>query len=341
MRIFDTVPLWFVSSLIVCGTMQAQTMAPSAPLHLPTSQTSDTQQAIHSVQQTQANPPHSASGALPSPELRISGGDLMEFSVFGAPELTQQFRVDSNGNGYLALLGKVHLADLTVADAQALLEKLLLEDGYVKKPYVNLLFKEFSTQGISILGEVQKPGIYSLPGERRLFDVISIAGGTTIKSGNTVTITHRDQPDKPLTVSLSHRPGSDPSEASAANIEVFPGDTIVVSKAGMIYVVGDVNRPGGFVMEENERYTVLKSIAMAAGTLRTAKGSDAKILRDTPTGVQTIPVPLNRIATAKSPDLPLQAGDIVFIPSSTAKRVGMQTWNSIVQVATSLAIYRP
>lgn len=124
-------------------------------------------------------------------------------------------------------------------------------------------------------------------------------------------------------------------------MEVFPGDTIVVSKAGIVYVVGDVHKPSGVVMDNGTQMTVLKAIAMAEGANPTAALNSAKLIRTTPTGPQEMPLELKKILSAKSPDIHLQAEDIIFVPSSTVKGAGRRGLEAIIQAATGVAIYHP
>jgi polysaccharide export outer membrane protein len=208
----------------------------------------------------------------------------------------------------------------------------LAAGGFFNDPQVSIVQKEYSTQGISLLGEVQKPGSYSLLGRHTLLEAISAAGGLTVKAGNNVTILHRDRPNEAQHVDLSAPPGG--------NIPVLPGDMIVVSKAGIVYVVGDVRTPSGVVME-GSGLTVLKAIAMAQGTNSTASLNHAQLIRTTPTGKQEIPIPLKKILSNQSPDLELQPEDIVFVPSSAAKSAGRRSIEAILQTATGVAIYRP
>ncbi len=130
------------------------------------------------------------------------------------------------------------------------------------------------------MGEVQKPGIYPLLGSRRLYDAISAAGGTTPKAGTYALITHRNDPEHPARVTISNGP----PDSMANNVPVVPGDTIVVSKAGIVYVVGDVHMPGGFVMENDKNITVLQAIALAQGLNPNAALDSAKLIRKTPQG---------------------------------------------------------
>ena len=110
------------------------------------------------------------------------------------------------------------------------------------------------------------------------------------------------------------------AESVKSNVDIYPGDTIVVSKAGMVYVVGDVHRPSGVPMD-NTNMTVLQAIAMAEGTNSTAALNKAKLIRTTSSGTpQEIPLPLKDMLSSKVPDIRLQAEDIIFVPSSTAKK---------------------
>jgi polysaccharide biosynthesis/export protein len=268
-------------------------------------------------------------------DLLIGPGDLLKISVLGAQDFDQETRVASDGNVTLALIGSMHLAGLSTDQASQLLRKRLMDGGYFSDPQVAVFEKEYATQGVSVLGEVQKPGVYPLIGPHHLFDVLSAAGGTTPKASDLVTITHHNQQQTPQTVKMSN----DPNINEKANVEVRPGDTVVVAKAGIVYVVGDVHRPSGFVMENNTM-TVLQAIAMAEGTNGTAALNAAKIIRKTPDGPTEIPLQLKKMLAAKAPDLKLQAEDILFVPGSAAKNVGARTLQSIVNVATGMAVYR-
>jgi len=268
-----------------------------------------------------------------APVLSIGVGDLLKVGVFGIPDSDQQVRVGSEGYISLNFINSVHVAGLTTAQAQLMIAEKLKAGGFFTDPQVSVFVMEYATQGVSVLGEVLKPGVYPLLGPRRMFDVLSLAGGTTPKAGKTVTITHRDDPADSMTLSLE----KDLTKDTESNVEVFPGDTIVVSKAGVVYVVGDVHKPSGVVMESGTELTVLKAIAMAEGTNPTASLNKAQLLRETPAGRQEIPLRLKDILAAKSPDLRLQAEDILFVPSSAAKSAGRRTLEAIAQASTGLA----
>jgi polysaccharide export outer membrane protein len=281
--------------------------------------------------------PLSPSPAAPDrTEPLIGGGDLLKVSVFGVKDFDEEVRVSARGDITLPLVGSVHVAGLMPEDAGALIQKKLVDGHFMRHPEVSIFQKEYATQGVSVLGEVQKPGVYPLLGSRRLYDVISMAGGTTPKSGSTVSIAHRDRPANPDEVKLTDEAG----RSTTANVEVLPGDTVVVSKAGIVYVVGDVKNPSGVIMENGMSLTVLKALAMAGGTNPTAATNSAKLIRRTANGPQEIPIPLKKILSAKAEDLNLQPEDIVFVPNSAAKGAGRRGLEAAIQMATGLAIYR-
>jgi polysaccharide biosynthesis/export protein len=269
-------------------------------------------------------------------DIPIGAGDLLEIRVFGVQDLSQDVRVSSTGDVNIPLTGPIHVADLTQTQAEDLIEEKLRDGGFLKDPQVTIFTKEYATQGVSVLGEVGRPGVYPLLGSRRLFDVISMAGGLSNRAGKNVVITHRDTPDQPTKIELSN----DPDKASATNVPISPGDTVSVSRAGVVYVVGDVGRPAGFVMDNNDKLTVLQAIALAGGPNGTASLNNSKIIRKTPTGVQEIPMPLKKILSAKASDIPLQPDDVVFVPQSATKGVARRGAESILQITTGLAIYR-
>jgi polysaccharide export outer membrane protein len=261
---------------------------------------------------------------------------LLDIRIYGSPELSETLRVSNTGEVNLPLIGTVTLSGLTSAQAESEIERLYVKGGYLRKPHANILIKEFATQGVSVLGEVAKPGIYPLLGSRRLYDVLSAAGGTTNRAGRVISIAHRADPGKPELVALSN----DPSLLARANVDIEPGDTVMVSKSGIVYVTGDVRLPGGYVLEQNENLTVLQAIALAQGLNSTASLKSVRIIRRSRGNFEEIPVQLKAIMAAKSPDVPLKNEDVLLVPNSAAKSAARRSLESVVQVATGLAIYR-
>jgi polysaccharide export outer membrane protein len=262
--------------------------------------------------------------------MTIGPGDLIDLSVYHVPDLILKVRVDSNGVISLPLIGDLKLAGMSVRDAQLLIAHDLVEHGLVKKPEVSLFVEEFATQGITVSGEVTTPGIYPLMGPHRLYDAISAAGGLTLKAGHTVIILHAGRRDQEELIDLSGE-----GSIEKANVEVSPGDTIIVSKTGVVYVVGEVNRPGAFLMENNTSMSLLKAIALAGSTTKVASLKHAMIFRKSAEGTVEIEVSLRDIYHAKSSDVQLHAEDIVFVPLSNLKNYGAMG----IQAAMQAAVY--
>ena len=276
-----------------------------------------------------------ATRAADSPRIRIGPGDLIELSVFDVPELTQVVRVSDMGDATLLLLGSLHLDGLTAAEAQALIEDRLQKGHFILDPQVSVIIREYGTQGVSVLGEVKKPGVYPVLGTRNLLDIISEAGGTTLFAAQEATVQRRASPEK-FTASLSN----DPAQLLAHAVELRPGDTVIIPKAGIVYVLGDVGRPGGYVMQNNGRITLLQAVAMAQGVNRTAARKHTRLIRKTASGVDETILDLKRVLEGGAADPELRPEDIVYIPPSTAKSILMRDTPALVQSTASAAVYQ-
>src|SRR5579859_2377666 len=262
-----------------------------------------------------------------TPDVRIGAGDLLEIKTFGSPELSDTVRVSAHGEITMPLIGAVKVAGLSPEEAQKTIAERFVRGGYLRDPQINVLIREFATQGISVLGEVARPGIYPMLGSRRLFDAISAAGGTTNRAGKTIVIAHRDSKSAPEAIVLSR----DPAQAALQNLELQAGDTLTVSRAGIIYVSGDVKVPGGYVMDNNDNLTVLQAIALAQGLNATASSKNTRIIRRSGGQLREIPVEVKLIMAAKSPDITLEDEDVLFVPNSASKSAARKSLESIVQ----------
>jgi polysaccharide export outer membrane protein len=275
----------------------------------------------------------SAVGAEDSSLVKLGAGDLIEVSVYNVPELSTKARVSNSGDVYLPLIDYVHVGDLTLEEAQTLIAKRLLDGGFVRSPHVTIFVDESSSQGVTVLGEVSKPGIYPNLGDHKLYEIVSEAGGFTQSAAKRVSIIRRNQP-QPLNVTLPKNLADDLS----SNVDIMPGDTINVPRAPVIYVVGDVGRPSGLLVD-NGSLTVLQALALAGGTNRTAKMGGVRIIRKGPTGMTETQVPLKKMLEAKAPDIQLQADDILFIPVSGGRLMAARTLEAAMSMATSVSIY--
>jgi polysaccharide biosynthesis/export protein len=292
-----------------------------------------------SAQKVQAGNSTPATPVLFSPPavhaLQISAGDLLDLNVFDTPELSAKLRVDEQGKVTLPVAGALSVQGLTAEQAGQAIEARLRDADVLKDPHVSITVLEFSTQGVTVLGEVKNPGVYPLLGAHGLLDLISAAGGETTSAGKDVTVTHRDDPDHPVIVKIASKPGS----TAAFNVDLRPGDIVMVAHAGIIYVIGDVGKPGGFLIENNDRLTVLEAIALAQGANRTASLNHAMLIRKTDGVRKELPVPLKRILANKAEDELLADGDILFVPSSAAKNA-LRDVENILPAASGAAIYR-
>lgn len=265
----------------------------------------------------------------------IGAGDLLEMSVFDTAELTGKLRVSNSGDVTFPLIGLLHLQGMTVEEAENLVRQRMIDGGFLKNPQVTIFISEYATQGVSIVGEVHKPGVFPAFGDHRLLDYLSLAEGLTPLAGSTITITHAGHPDEPKQVKVSSGASPKPED----NPLIQPGDTIFVGHTGLVYVVGDVAHPGAFAMDHDEHLTILQALALAQGTNYTAAKSSTKLIRTTLQGREEIPVDLKKIMTSKSTDLAMQDNDILFIPSSASKNA-LKGIGAALPAAAAATIYR-
>jgi polysaccharide biosynthesis/export protein len=265
----------------------------------------------------------------------IGAGDLLEMSVFDTPELSGKLRVSNAGDISLPLVGSVHVDGMKAVEAQTLIRQKYIDGNFLKDPQVSLFIAEYATQGVSIVGEVKSPGIYPAFGSHHLLDYLSVAQGLTPLAGTTIVITHAGHPDQPQSVKMTA--GAAPMPLN--NPEVLPGDTIFVERTGLIYVVGDVVRPGGFPMDHDGQLTIMQAVALAMGVNYTASKGSVRLIRTTPEGRQEIPVNLKKIFAAKDTDLLMQDNDILFVPSSMARGALKAVATTAVPAAATATIY--
>ncbi len=264
-------------------------------------------------------------------------GDLVEFSVFGVPDLTSKSRVNDDGELTIPLAGLVKVAGMTLREAEKAVATTMIAGGFLKAPQISLFVVESVSQNVNVLGEVNRPGTYPMLGARTLYDAVSAAGGLTQKAGETITVRHHEHPDQPIAIPLHS--GSGGELASSLSQPVSSGDTITVSQAGIVYVVGAVAHPSGFVLEGGGSISVLKALALAGGTTPTASLTHSRIIRRNPDGkTQDLPIPLNKILEAKAEDPVLQPNDVFFIPDSATKAAAKHATDVAIQTAATVGL---
>ena len=268
-------------------------------------------------------------------KLKLAPGFMLTLNVLDDSDFSGTFRVDQLGDIDLPILGTMHVAGETVAEARVQLTKRLLDGGFLKDPQVNLTVVEYTAPQVTIIGEVAQPGKYPLLAPRKLVDVLALAGGTTLAAGNEVQITHGSVSTEPVLVHYSRKTSSKAIE----DVVVQPGDTVQVERAGIVYVLGAVTRPGGFVMQEEGTLTVLEAIALAYGTTALASTGTIYLLRRNADGSSAYtPIPYKKMTRGQSPVVQLHATDVLYVPSNLIKSLYTST-QQLVTAAGTAAIY--
>ncbi len=268
--------------------------------------------------------------------LLIGPGDQIKIQVYDTPEMTQEPRVTDEGNVPLAFIGNVHVGGLPPAAAAKLIEHALEQKQIMPHPQVMITVLQFATQDVAVMGQVKTPGSFAIRTPRNIVDILAMAGGIDPTADRHITVRrHGTHELVPFFVS------NNPAEAESENVMVDPGDTVIVPKAGVVFALGDVGRPGGYVMDNNQgKITVLELLAQAGGTNHSAVPAHARIIRKKPGGgYEDIPLPLSKMQKGKLPDEPLLPSDIVYVPFSYLRSFITNTPSVVASTATA-AIYR-
>ena len=263
--------------------------------------------------------------------LQIGPGDLLDVEVFNTPELSGKQQVSQSGKIRLAGTGEIGVEGMTPLEAAAQIERRLKSGEVMLEPQVTVLVQEHANREVSVLGEVNRPGTYQLQGWPSLASAIAAAGGGSPKQGSTISITHRGDPDHPEVVRLD---GS-PSDRNQAGILLQASDVVVVSQAGLIYVVGDVTKPGQFSLTNGRPLTALEALAMAEGLKDNARPDKASIIRNHGQTAEMIPVNLSRVEKNLSPDPALEPFDILVVPHSGFKQFELSVLPSLTGAAAN------
>jgi polysaccharide biosynthesis/export protein len=286
-------------------------------------------------------------GGVIGADYKLGPEDVVTITVFDLPEMTQTARVENDGTINVKLLGRVPAAGLTTTELKKELERAWGKT-YLEDPIVSIFIKQFHSTPVSVVGAVAKPGLYQLPGPRTLLEVIAMAGGVNMPgaagstmqggapAGRWAYITRKDgfadlkptagvqklAPDQ-VKVDLgrllySHDTGLD--------LEVKPFDTITVSKAGLVYVVGAVQRSGGFTLEDVDSLTALQALSLAQGCSGVCNMHHDAIIHRSPDGKRELTfINLGKIMKGKAKDPILKANDMLVVPSSVAKNIGLSS----------------
>jgi polysaccharide export outer membrane protein len=294
-------------------------------------------------------------------EPRIYADDVLFIQVFDVEQMTREYRVSAAGTLTFPLLPEpVGAAGLTPSELAEAISQKCKEAGVLSHPQITVTIRESRLHSVSISGAVKNPQMFPVFGRISLMDLLMQAGGISDEAGPTVTITRGQVARRvlgledagappgggaqpvPSTVTIDLRRLLENGDASL-NVDVYPGDRVVVQRGGIIYVMGAVNRVGGYVLSEaRQNMTVLKAIALAGGFNSVAKSKHTMILRPNPaapSGRDEIPVDLHAMLKGNAPDQLLHNNDILFVPDSTALKALHKSVDVAANTAGMLALY--
>jgi len=260
-------------------------------------------------------------------------------------------RISSTGDISVVQVGRIHAAGMTVHELEMeVIERL---KKIIKEPEVSITVTEFRSQPISVTGAVVKPGTIQLEGGKNLLQVLSDAGGAQVEASSMVTITRDKELNGPIPLaSASKDDGSGYSVATVniraiqegkhpeENIRILPRDVIHVPQAPVVYAMGNVNKPGKFVLNDRQSVSLLQLLGMASGTAPNAKKKEVRIIKPVEDSTrQERIVDLEAIEKGKAPDVTLQPNDILFVPDSAAKGALRKSLDAIINMAPGIAVY--
>jgi polysaccharide export outer membrane protein len=246
----------------------------------------------------------SANAQVKQPEYELGAGDSIRVVVFQNPDLTVETRVTENGTITYPLVGTVKVGGLTIPAAEQAIAKALKEGNFIQSPQVNIALLVIRGNQVSVLGQVLRPGRFPLETfDTRLSEMIAIAGGIS-PTGADVAIVTGIRGGKPFRKEVDIA-GMFLEGDFRDDIVLSGGDKIYVHRAPMVYIYGEVQRPGSYRAERN--MTVRQALVLGGGP--------------TPRGTQR-GLRLYRGAGAKTeilePDLndPIRPDDVLYVKES-------------------------
>ncbi len=309
---------WLALVLCLAGRMQAQFSGPALGV---------TPQG-NQVQTPTTDPAILLAGAR---DLQINVGDQLAVKIFGTPDFAFPVRVTVDGNVQLPLIGLVQVAGLTVNRAEDVIARRLSDAGMYLNPQVTVQVTEAASQFASVGGELH--AIVPIAGERRLLDVLAAAGNFPLTASRVITIV-RPGVAEPIVVDL----GSDPALSAKANIRILPGDSILVSRVGVVYMLGAFKQQGAIPLQQNSPLTLMQATSLAQGVGFEGSFADLRVVRTEGLQRKEVKIDIKKVLAGKAPDPVLQADDIVFLPSNAIKAGIKSGGINVVSTVISLLI---
>lgn len=201
-------------------------------------------------------------------------GEVVHINVFDAPDFSITTSVSESGDVPFPILGSFHIGGLNSASAASALAQVLKDRNLMLDPVITVTVDSLST-GITILGEVHNPGIYPPPGKHQLSDLLAIAGGMMTTTGRIIEITNDNNPGKKDFVSW------DPTMHNTENFDrpVHAGDRVLVRSCGVIYVGGNMMKPGAYRFLVGAKLRELELAVARATSEEEMRSSIARLTR--------------------------------------------------------------
>ena len=306
--------------------------------------------------QIELPPPKPAASAQPGASNRsayvIGPDDQIVVRVADNPELSDKpQKVDLNGELWLPMIGRLQAAGLTPKQLEAALTARY--KVFLNEPDVMVAVLESHSQPVSIVGAVGQPGVKQIDGRKTLGEMLLMAGGASADAGPLVTLTRRvDRGRIPLpnakddpsgqfsTAEIELRPLLE-GRAPTTDVVLQPNDVISVSKAQVVFVIGEVGRAGPQTLQKGNSMSVLEAVSAAGGVLKTAAPGNARILRPV-AGTETrteLPIDISKILAGKSSDVALLGGDILIVPDSKGKRAAARALEIAITTGVAVGTY--
>jgi len=279
--------------------------------------------------------------------------DSLKIWALGVDEITDKpVRIDTGGYLDLPLIGRMQAAGLTVNQLEANLVQRLSSE--IRDPRVSVEVVDFGSQPVTVIGAVNQPGVHQLQGRKTLAEVLSLAGGLKQDCGPKVNISRslkwgaiplpnaKNDPTGQFSVADVEVKDLLAAKNPALNIAIQPNDVVTVPQAELVYVIGEVKKPGEIILNEKSTVSVLEALSYAQGLGPTPSAAKSKILRPIPgsTQRQEIALDLKKILAGKGEDVALRPNDILFVPTNTPKKAVARAAEVALQTAAGVAIYR-
>jgi polysaccharide export outer membrane protein len=274
------------------------------------------------------------------PTQPVGPDDLLALSVYDSPELTRTVRVDADGNIRLPMLkDPVQVRGMVPSQLESAIAKALTKGNVLVDPIVTVTIVEYQSRPVNVVGAVKNPLVFQATRPIPLLDAIARAGGIREDAGSDIVVSKevmRDGKPTRITQTIPVRKLIDNADPSL-NVMLHGGEEVLVPEALKIYVVGNVKKPGAYPVRNDEETTILQLLALSEG-LTPYSAKVAYVYRRSPGGSKTeVPVPLAKIMKRQSPDVPLQANDILYIPDNNGKRLTAETLDRIAGLGTATA----